>query len=101
MAKNEPRKASELLWGAVTQTVKAVALIANRQITTHADFFSFTRTLANDLNDKNLYFDFVSLNDLHRNFYDGFVPADVIPSLFEKSVQYIKRLDMIISEKAS
>lgn len=91
----ELRKASELLWGAVTQQLKALAATRQVVITSHRDFFDFLRQLASELKDESLYKDFVALNALHKNFYDETIPADVFPDYYEKSNQYIGRLDAL------
>jgi Archaeal PaREP1/PaREP8 family len=91
----ELRKASELLWGAVTQQLKALAATRDVVISSHRDFFDFLRQLAKDVQDDSLFKDFVSLNALHRNFYDETIPPDVFPDYYEKSIQYIARLDKL------
>ena len=91
----EYRKASELLWGAVTQQLKALAATHNIGITSHRQFFDFIRQLAAELKDKPLYADFVDLNALHKNFYDETIPSDVFPDFYNKAIQYIKRLDAL------
>ncbi len=89
----ELRKASELLWGAVTQQLKALAATRDVIITSHRDFFDFLRQLAGEVKDETLYKDFVALNALHQNFYDETIPSDVFPDYYEKAIQYITRLD--------
>jgi hypothetical protein len=49
IAGGEYRKASELLWGAVTQQLKALAATYNIVITSHRQFFDFLRQLAAEL----------------------------------------------------
>ena len=95
MAVGEYRKASELLWGAVTQQLKALAGIHNVIITSHRQFFEFLRQLAGELGDRTLYEDFIALNALHKNFYDEIIPSDVFPDFYQKAVQYISRLETL------
>jgi PaREP1/PaREP8 family protein len=93
VAAGEYRKASELLWGAVTQQLKALAATYNVVITSHRQFFDFLRQLAAELKDKPLYADFVELNALHKNFYDEIIPSDIFPDFYNRAIQYIGRLD--------
>ncbi len=93
VAAGEYRKASELLWGALTQQLKALAATYNIVITSHRQFFDFLRQLAAELKDKPLYSDFVQLNALHKNFYDEIIPSDSFPDFYDKAIQYIGRLD--------
>jgi len=91
----ELRKASELLWGAITQQLKALAATRNVLITSHGQFFDFLRQLAGETRDEGLYKDFVALNALHKNFYDETIPPDVFPDYYQQTIQYIARLDQL------
>ncbi len=95
IAMGEYRKASELLWGAVTQQLKALAATYNFVITSHRQFFDFLRQLAAELKDKPLYEDFVALNALHKNFYDEIIPSDVFPDFYQKAIQYMVHLEAL------
>jgi hypothetical protein len=92
----ELRKASELLWGAVTQQLKALAAARDVEIKSHGDFFNFTRQLGKDTGDEALYTDFVTMNALHKNFYDETIPSDLFPGYYERAVQYIDHLDRLV-----
>ena len=91
----EYRKASELLWGAVTQQLKALAATHNIGITSHRQFFDFIRELAAELKDRSIYTDFVELNALHKNFYDETIPPDVFPDFYDKAIRFIGNLDAL------
>jgi hypothetical protein len=95
IAAGELRKASELLWGAITQQLKALAATYNVAISSHRQFFDFLRQLSAELRDRTIYEDFVSLNALHKNFYDETIPSDVFPGFYDKSIQFIARLDRL------
>jgi Archaeal PaREP1/PaREP8 family len=91
----EYRKASELIWGAVTQQLKALAAKHSLVITSHRKFFDFLRQLASDLGDRSLYEEFVALNSLHQNFYDEVIPIDVFPGLYQRAIDYIGKLERL------
>jgi len=93
IASGEYRKASELLWGALTQQLKAFAATRNILITSHRQFFELVRELATEMKEKSIYEDFVSLNALHKNFYDEIIPNELFPDFYEKTIRYIARLD--------
>ena len=97
----EFRKASELLWGAVTQQLKAFATTHNILITSHRQFFDFLRQLSGELGDKSIYAEFVELNALHKNFYDEVIPVDLFPDYYEKALHYIGRLVALTSQNQS
>lgn len=96
IAAKEYRKASELLWGAIAQELKAFAATRGVSIVSHRQFFEFVRQVSRELNDRNLYLEFVNLNALHQNFYDEAIPSDVFPDFYERAVQYIGRLEELI-----
>lgn len=90
------RKASELLWGAITQTLKAYAFLFDKIITTHGQFFTFTKEVAKEQGDETIYTGFLEVNSLHRNFYDDFIPVDSFPSVFSESMKYQNKIDALI-----
>ncbi len=96
IAAGEFRKASELLWGALTQQLKALAATRNIVIESHRQFFDFLRQLAAELRDEQLYVDFVNLNALHKNFYDETIPPDAFAGFYEKAIRFIGRLDDLV-----
>jgi len=95
----EFRKASELIWGAVTQQLKALAATAGVLINRHGDFFSFVRELSGEIKRPELYAEFVELNALHRNFYDEIIPPDVFPQFYERAIKYIAELDALTGSR--
>ncbi len=100
MIKNEEwRKASELLWGAVTQSIKALASTSNINIRKHEEFFIFIETLGKEIDDKEIYRLFLDLNALHRNFYDEIIPEESFPIYYEKVEQFLEKLESIMAIK--
>jgi hypothetical protein len=68
--KEEIRKATELLWGAVTQDIKALAAVRGNFLRTHNEIRTYVRQIGSDADDAKLYEEFLDLQALHRNFYD-------------------------------
>lgn len=96
--RGEFRKASELLWGAVTQAIKALAAKLDIRIENHQQFFSFMERVAKETKEPELYESFLFLNDLHKNFYDEKIrPAD-FEIYLKKAFSFIKRLQEIIEK---
>ncbi len=98
MSRGELRKASEMLWGAVTQTLKALAALRDIEINNHNDFFAATEQLAKEKKDPTIYTTFLELNTLHRNFYDKFIPTEGFPLYASKAREYIRKLQWLIHE---
>ena len=100
IGRGELRKASEMLWGAVTQSVKALAAASNIEISRHDEFFVFLRELCHELGDDYFYSTFVELNDLHRNFYDEFIPKDAFYILHKKAFDFVRNVEEFLRKKA-
>lgn len=92
----EYRKASELLWGAITQQLKAYAATRNVLIESHRQFFDFVRQLGEEIGDNQIYPEFVALNALHKNFYDEVIPPDIFQSYYNRTVAFIRRIESLM-----
>ena len=93
IGKKELRKASELLWGAVTQAIKALASTFAISITTHNQFFEYTKGISRKTGDKEYSTLFVELNALHKNFYDELIPPESFPIFYEKALLFLKKIN--------
>ncbi|MEE9488893.1 MAG: PaREP1 family protein, partial [Thermoplasmata archaeon] len=94
----EPRKASEMLWGAVAQGVKALAASRSLSIQTHGGLFEFMRRTSKELDCEELYDSLMELQVLHRNFYDEAVPATTLPRFFGKAREFLRELEELSSQ---
>ncbi len=76
----DAEKASEFLWGSMSQALKAVAVNkVGRQLKSHASLKDFALKLTKELNDESIWFAFISAQSLHSNFYEtGLLIDDVI-----------------------
>ncbi len=99
IGRGELRKASEMLWGAVTQSVKALAAVSNVRVTTHNQFFDFLRQLCDELEDDYFFSSFIDLNNLHRNFYDECIPSDAFYIYHRRAFQFIERIEEFLRER--
>jgi len=96
--KGEYRKASELLWGAVTQAIKALASKHGLVIENHAQFFDFMQTTAKETEDESLYKTFLFLNDLHKNFYDEKIRPVDFGIYLEEAYRFMLKLNEIMEK---
>ena len=97
--KGEFRKGSELLWGAITQSIKALASLSGIHWTSHEGFFDYTRSIAKETGNKKYHELFLELNSLHRNFYDEEIPAIDFPIFYEKAKLFLKETEDLIKGK--
>ena len=96
----EYRKASELLWGALTQQIKALAALHDIAIESHRHFFDFMRGVSAETQDPSFYSEFVHLNALHKNFYDETIPPDIFPDYYRRTTELIERLDSLVTAES-
>lgn len=96
--KRELRKASELLWGSITQELKALAFSRNVVVYKHSQFRKLMRQISTELHDKTLYEDFLWLENLHRNFYDKEIDEQDFPLYFERVGKFIQKIDKLIEK---
>lgn len=97
-SKKEYRKASELLWGAVTQTVKYAAGIMNVEIKRHGEFFDFVKGLSEKNEQPEIYKNFLLLDKLHKNFYDPEIPSSDMHIYVDVAFAFIRSIEEIVSK---
>jgi len=88
-------KASEFLWGAVAQSIKALAAMRDVSISRHSMFFDFMRELSKEQEDAELYKSFLFLNNLHKNFYDEYIGAADFQIYLEEAGKFLRRVEVI------
>ena len=85
-------QASEKGWDAAAQIVKALAAKEGRELRSHKDLWTYIDELAEKLNNRELRRLWRTVNSLHQNFYEGWMPSrDVIYAL-EDVKGFIKML---------
>ena len=101
LGKGEYRKSSKLLWGAITQSIKALASLppSPREITRHNDFFDFTGDTAKETRDAGYYELFVGLNALHKNFYDEIIPENSFLFYLKNAKKFLQKTQDLIDKK--
>lgn len=96
LGKGEERKASEMLWGAIAQGVKALAASRNIILETHSRLFEFVREVARECKRRDIYETFLELQVLHGNFYDTAIPAEALLSYFRRARTFLLELEGLI-----
>ena len=99
LRKGEHRKASELLWGAITQSIKALALLSSIMIWKHGFFKKYTRQVSEEMGDTEYYILFESLEKLHTNFYDEKIDPLDFPIYLEKAKKFLEKTQNFIDAK--
>ena len=99
LSRQEFTKASEFLWGAVAQAVKAVAASEGVHLAHHGQVWDYAEEISRERNDPGIFDDFRQANTLHINFYEaGLPPREVISSMERLRVMVGKLLDLLPEE---
>ena len=71
-------QASEKLWGAAAEIIKAVAAKRGKSLGTHRSLGEFLTELDEEKPEWGLLRDFNAANSLHMNFYEDWLPPKVV-----------------------
>ena len=88
LSRGDAVQASEKLWGAAAQMVKAIAQKRGWPHRTHGDLFSAVSCLVKETGDDDLSALFHTASGLHTNFYENWDPPELVAS----SVPAIEKL---------
>ena len=83
---------AEMLWGAVTQVIIAIAIRRGEPIQDHQHRRQTIRNLTGELNDVTIRRDFGVAQRLHAHFYHNDMSDDILVSAVEKTRGLIDRL---------
>ncbi len=79
IAAGDAEKASEFLWGSLSQALKAVAASRNIRLRSHGEIRDYAIELARALQDDSIRNAFITAQSLHSNFYEsGLLLKDVV-----------------------
>jgi len=78
LARGDYPQASEKLWGAAAEMIKAVAAGRGVMLGTHRSLGEFIARLNRERPDLNLADGFAHANNLHVNFYENHLPAELV-----------------------
>ncbi|KPV62284.1 MAG: Archaeal PaREP1/PaREP8 family protein [Candidatus Bathyarchaeota archaeon BA1] len=95
LAKGDPVQASEKLWGAAAEMVKAVAADRGMELRTHADLWMFITKLRDELNDPEITRLFSIAGMLHQNFYEASMTLEAVRDSAESIKQFINKLERL------
>ncbi len=96
LGKGDFTQASEKLWGAVAETVKALATSEGRLLRTHRRLWTYVDRLASRLGEPELRRLFSSANTLHQNFYENMLPPETVKQFALDCEKLISRLKPLI-----
>jgi len=96
LRKKDYAQASEKLWGACAEVIKAVAAKRDKQLGTHRSIGEFVTTLHKEHPDWNLIDSFNFANSLHVNFYEDHLPLEHVLRGEKIVKEFVKRLKSLL-----
>jgi len=97
LAQGDLRQASEKGWGAAAQMVKAVAERRGWEHNGHAFLFEAVRRVVNETRDTRVGELFHIANSLHINFYENWLPEDLVRSGLDNVNELVERLEQLLN----
>jgi len=89
--KHDYVQASEKLWGAVAQIIKAIALKRGKRLRSHTAINTYIVQLAKELNDETILDAFSIANSLHQNFYENWLAPETV-------IQNAKTIEQLLTK---
>jgi hypothetical protein len=99
LVKGDSVQASEKLWGASAEIVKAVAAHRELELKTHADLWAFTTKLSSELGDPEILRLFATANFLHQNFYENVMTLEAVRASAEAVKQFIEKVEKLLTKR--
>ena len=95
LAEDDLLQASEKGWGAAARMVKAVAEQHGWSHNGHRDLYSAINRLAAETDDPHLRTLFDSASALHANFYEGWMPGEMVAASLDQVSELVEKLDAL------
>ena len=98
LAENDLLQASEKGWGAAARMVKAVAESRGWSHNSHRDLYATINRLAREERDQRLRTLFDSASALHTNFYEGWMPDEMVAASLDRVSELVEKLDALTGD---
>jgi hypothetical protein len=92
LAKGDYVQASEKAWGAAAQMVKMVASKRGLELHSHGELHKFVAQLAAENRDKEIRRLWQSAMALHQNFYENWLPKEMVAGNIEDVKKLVQKL---------
>jgi hypothetical protein len=93
-------KASEMMWGAMSCVLKAVAAKRDLEINGHRHLGKFAIKLAKQEKDKDIFYSFALANMLHQNFYESNLDKFLVESICSDVARTVGKLMIKMNYRA-
>ena len=95
LTKGDLPQASEKGWGAAAQMVKAVAALRGWDHNGHTPLFQAVRRVVEETGDGRISELFHIANSLHVNFYENWLPEELVRSGLDNVSELVEKLDQL------
>ena len=95
LAEDDLLQASEKGWGAAAQMVKAAAESRGWRHRGHRDLYAAINRLSEETGDRQLRILFDSASALHTNFYEGWMPGEMVEQSLVQVAELVEKLDAL------
>ena len=96
MEKDDYVQASEKFWGAAATMVKSVAAKRGVNLRSHGQLYRFVAKLKDEMNDPDLATLFSVAAALHQNFYENWLPSEIVVHHGEAVKQLVEKLEALM-----
>jgi len=96
LSKKDYAQACEKLWGAVAEIIKAVAAKRGVQLGTHRSLGDFLVKLHKEHPELGLMGAFRDANALHTNFYEDWLPPELVLDGARATKEFVEKLRRLI-----
>jgi len=90
--KGDYLQASEKAWGAASQMVKAIAAKNGLELRSHGELHKFVSKMSRERGDEEIGRMWRSAIVLHQNFYENWLPEDMVIDSISDVKKFIKKL---------
>ena len=92
LAQDDLLQASEKGWGAAAHTVKGMAEIKGWLHNSHREVYQAVNRLAHEFGDSEIRVLFASASSLHSNFYENWMPREMVQDSLAEVRRFLDRL---------
>ena len=96
LRKGDYVQASEKLWGAAVEAVKAVAASRGIMLGTHRSLWEFIHRMSRERPELDLINGFRAAESLHVNFYEDHLPEEVVKLTAEQVKMFIENIKKLL-----
>jgi uncharacterized protein (UPF0332 family) len=96
MSKKDYIQASEKAWGAAVQIIKALAAREGRDLRSHKELHEYLAYTVRKVGDIELRRIWSAAGELHRNFYEAWLPPELVNGYFEDVKEFVNRLRKLL-----